>query len=98
MSTAQQESIRAKNDKERRITEAEAAAAEVKLRADADAYQVEKSSVAKAAAIQREAAALASNPQLLQLRAAERWDGKLPVYMGGQQPVPFISVGQVPAK
>lgn len=63
--------------------------------ADADSQSIEKRSIAKAAAIEREGLAeansmkakaevLAQNPQLIELIKAERWDGKMPTtLMGG---------------
>lgn len=87
----EQEALKAKNEKQRRITEAEAAAREKELAADATAFQIQKESIARAQAIQREATALAQNPNLVQLRAVEKWDGQLPVYSGGQG-TPFISL------
>ncbi len=45
----------------------------------------------KAKAITIESAALQSNPQILQLRALEKWDGKMPQYMGSQN-LPFITL------
>lgn len=92
---AQQEALRAENEKIKRITEASAAAREKELAADAEAYQLEKVSVQRAAAIDREAKALAQNPLLLQLRSIEKWNGTLPVYMGGPQPVPFINAEKI---
>lgn len=91
---AEQDSLRAKNEKEKKITEAEADARTVtlaaeanasktKLAADATAYQTDAESKARAAAITREAAALQGNPGLVQLRIAERWNGALPTYTGG---------------
>jgi regulator of protease activity HflC (stomatin/prohibitin superfamily) len=89
---AQQEALRAKNEKEKRITEAEASAKEEELKADAEAYGIEKISMQRAASIEREAKALAQNPLLLQLRAIEKWNGSVPHYTGGGQPIPFIDV------
>ena len=37
------------------------------------------------------AESLRANPEVVRLKAVERWDGKLPVYMGGSAPVPFIN-------
>lgn len=45
----------------------------------------------KAEAITIESKALQSNPQILQLRALEKWDGKMPQYLGASQ-MPFISI------
>lgn len=80
---AEQEALQAKNEKLRRVTQAEAAAAERTLAADAEAYQIEVASKARAQAIRREAEALKDNPELIQLRIAERWDGHLPQVSGG---------------
>ena len=68
----------------------EAQAEEQRLIADALAYEIEVESVARAEAIKREAEALADNPQLIQLRLAEKWDGQLPKFTG--ETVPFISI------
>ena len=92
---AEQEALKAQNEKLRRVTQAEAAAEERKLAADAEAYQIEAASVAKAEAIEREAKALRDNPDLIQLRLAEKWDGKLPVFTGGDGVVPLIDINQL---
>lgn len=95
---AEQDSLRAKNEMNTRVTQAEAKASEVtlaaeaaakstKLAADATAYQTDAESKARAAAITREAAALQLNPGLVALRIAERWDGKLPTYTGNSIPL-----------
>ena len=44
-----------------------------------------------AEAIQVEAQAIRTNPEIVKLRAVERWDGKLPTYTGNG-PLPFIDV------
>ena len=44
-----------------------------------------------AEAIQVEAQAIRTNPEIVKLRAVEKWDGKLPTYTGGG-PLPFIDV------
>ena len=89
---AEQEALKAINEKTRRITDAEATTAEQKLAADAKAYATEVESKARAAAIQREAEALKASPEVIQLRSIERWNGVLPSYMGGAQPMPFINL------
>jgi regulator of protease activity HflC (stomatin/prohibitin superfamily) len=88
---AEQEALQAENEKTRRVTQAEAAAAEIKLAAGAEAFQIEVASKARAAAIAREAKALRGNPDLIQLRIAERWDGVLPKFTG-QEGIPFINI------
>jgi len=35
-----------------------------------------------------------ANPEIVQLRAIEKWNGVLPVYTGGAGAVPFIPVGK----
>lgn len=84
---AEQEALQAKNEKTRRVTQAEASAVEKKLAAEAEAYQISIESKARAAAIQREAKALKGNPALIQLRMAEKWNGELPR---------FTSSGSIP--
>lgn len=44
-----------------------------------------------AEAIQVEAQAIRTNPEIVKLRAVEKWDGRLPTYAGGG-PLPFIEV------
>ena len=80
---AEQEALQAKNEKTRRVTQAEAAAAEKKLAAEAEAFQIAIESKARADAIKREANALKGNPALIQLRMAEKWNGELPRFSGG---------------
>jgi regulator of protease activity HflC (stomatin/prohibitin superfamily) len=95
---AEQDSLRAENEKKTRVTQAEAKAQEVTLSAQADAksktlaadaqaYAIDAESKARAAAIQREGAALQSSPNVIQLRTAERWNGQLPTYTGSAIPL-----------
>ena len=88
---AEQEALKARNEKLRRVTQAEAAAAERTLAADAEAYQIEVASKARADAIRREAEALKDNPALIQLRIAEQWNGQLPQVSGGDT-IPLLSL------
>ena len=88
---AEQEALQALNEKIRRVTQAEAAAEEKKLAASAQAFEIEVASKARAAAIEREANALKNNPQIIQLRIAERWDGTLPKFSGSGT-VPLLNV------
>ena len=92
---AEQEALKAENEKLRRVTQAEAAAAERTLAADAEAYQIEVASVAKAEAIRREAEALRDNPDLIQLRLAEKWDGQLPQFTGNSGAIPLLNVDAI---
>ncbi len=88
---AEQEALRAKNEKLMRVTQAEAKEAEVKLAADAAAYSTQVESEARAKAIELEAAALRDNPSIISLRAIERWDGAVP-QISGTGAVPFIDL------
>jgi len=88
---AEQEALKAENDKIRRVTQAEASAAERNLAAGAEAYAIEIESKARAEAIRREAAALKNNPELIQLRLAEKWDGVLPK-VSGDGAIPLINM------
>jgi len=91
---AEQEALQAINEKTRRVTQAEAGYQERKLAADGEAYEIEASSKAKADAIAREAKALKNNPELIQLRLAEKWDGTLPRFTGGGG-VPLLNIDTV---
>jgi regulator of protease activity HflC (stomatin/prohibitin superfamily) len=89
---AEQDALRAENEKKQKVTQAEAERDSQKARADGAAYSIEVQSKAEAAAIQRKADALRANPNLIQLNAVDKWDGKMPQYMGGQTPIPFLGV------
>lgn len=60
--------------------------------AEADARSRVANAEGKAKAMQVEAEAIASNPQILQLRAIEKWNGAYPQYVGGGLPLPTMSV------
>lgn len=92
---AEQQALQAKNEKLMRTTQAEAAAAERKLAAEAEAFSTEVQSKARADAIRREAEALKQSPELIQLRAVEKWDGSLPrVTTPGVVPFLNMKLGQ----
>lgn len=84
---AEQDALRAENEKKRLITQAEGAFSEKKLQADAKAYQIEIESKARAEAIDRESKALKGSPELIELRMVERWNGSLPTYTGSSIPL-----------
>ena len=48
-------------------------------------------SLARANAIRLEAKALKDNPQLIELRIAEKWDGQLPKFSGGDA-IPLLNI------
>jgi regulator of protease activity HflC (stomatin/prohibitin superfamily) len=89
---AEQDALRAENEKRQKVTQAEAERDSQKARADGEAYSIEVRSKADAAAIQRKADALRANPNLIQLNAVDKWDGKLPEYMTSGAPLPFLNV------
>jgi len=91
---AEQQALQAKNEKLRLVTQAEAAAEQQKLAADAEAYSIEAQSKARADAIRREAEALKDSPELIRLRAVEKWSGDLP-RITGEGAVPFINVDEL---
>jgi regulator of protease activity HflC (stomatin/prohibitin superfamily) len=76
---------------------ANAVRAKAKGDADARTYQaaaeakaIELQGNAEASAIQAQASALKANPELVNLRKAERWDGKLPTAVYAGAPIPFL--------
>lgn len=62
------------------------------LNATAEAKAIQLQGEAQAAAIRAQAEALKANPNLVDLRKAERWDGKLPTSLYGSAPIPFIQL------
>ena len=73
---AEQQALQAKNEKIKKITDAEAIAEKIKIE-----------SIATANAIRREARALRENPHLIEYKRMEKWDGKLPSVTGGVIPM-----------
>lgn len=58
--------------------------------AKADAEKEIARAKGEAEATRIRGAALATNPLALQQMAVEKWDGKLPVYVGSGAPIPFV--------
>lgn len=75
---AKQTALKAENDLQR--IEIEAQQQVVKAKADAESIRIQGQ-------------ALRLNPGLVDLKAVEKWDGELPVYMMGNT-VPFVNIGQ----
>ncbi|MFA5936006.1 MAG: prohibitin family protein [Patescibacteria group bacterium] len=73
--TAEQSALAAKNKLE-----------QIKFEAEQDIA----SAGGRAQALRIESEALKSNPEILQLRALEKWDGRLPTVTGGS--VPFVNI------
>lgn len=87
----QQSTLQAQATKQKTITNAEAQNEKKKLEADAQAYKTLKEAEARASAIAQEGAALRANPEIVQLRTIERWNGILPIY-NGVEAVPFLNL------
>lgn len=64
------------------------------IQAKADAEKVRLAGEAEAAAIRAKGEALKENRQLVELTAAEKWNGVLPTTMTPNGTVPFVKVGQ----
>lgn len=85
---ATQNAMRRENEVQQAIAEAEKAREEAKGVADAALIRAE----AEAESIRIRGEALRNNPNLVELQAVEKWDGKLPQYMLGEGATPFITV------
>lgn len=79
-------------EKARRITEADAAAYEVKAAAEAQAHAIQVKGDAEASAIKARGQALRENPGIPALVTAEKWDGHLPQTMPPNGAVPFLNL------
>lgn len=84
-----QQQINARVANEQAAIAEQAKVATAEARARATVAQAE----GKARALTIEQEAIKNSPQILELRAVERWDGKLPVYMGSG-PTPFVNVNR----
>lgn len=62
------------------------------LQATAEAKAIQLQGEAQASAIKAQAEALAGDSKLVDLRRAERWDGKLPINIYGSAPIPFMNL------
>lgn len=90
------ELLRVEQEAQQKVKQAQAEAEAKKLQADADAYATSAAGKATAEAIRERGSALRDNPQLVDLVAAERWNGVLPSSMIPGSTVPFISLNQTP--
>lgn len=89
---AKSELARVEQEAQQKVKQAEAEATAKKLQADADAYATEAAGKATANAIRERGAALRDNPDLVNLVAAEKWNGVLPTSMIPGSSVPFIDL------
>lgn len=62
------------------------------LQATAESKAIQIQGEATATAIKAQAEALKANPDLVNLRRAERWNGTLPTAVYGSAPIPFLNV------
>jgi regulator of protease activity HflC (stomatin/prohibitin superfamily) len=89
---AKSELLRVEQEAQQKVKQAQAEAEAKKLQADADAYATRAAGEATAAAIRERGQALRDTPQLVDLVAAERWNGVLPTSMIPGSTVPFINL------
>ena len=73
---AEQQALQAKNEKIKKITDAEATAEKIRIESEAQAN-----------AIRAEGRALRENPLFLEYKRVEKWNGKLPNVTGGAIPM-----------
>lgn len=88
----QQNAAREKVQAEITVTKANALADSIRAEAKAKAEATKLAGEAEADAIRAKGAALRDNPTLIELTAAERWNGTLPTTMVPGSAVPFVSV------
>jgi regulator of protease activity HflC (stomatin/prohibitin superfamily) len=90
---AERAKIKATGEANAAEEQARGAANAVVLNAEAEAKAIRLKGEAQASAIKSQSDALASNPLLIELRKAERWNGELPKQMLSNV-VPFMNVDQ----
>lgn len=85
-------------EQKQKVAVAEAEASALRASADGQAYANVKIATAQAEALRVQGAALAQNPNVVELRRIEvelakagRWDGKLPEHIYASAPIPFFS-------
>lgn len=90
LKAAETAKIKAEGEANAKRAQASGAADARLLEATAEAKAIQLEGEAKAAAIQAQAQALKAGSDLVALRKAERWDGKLPTAIYGSAPIPFL--------
>lgn len=81
-----------KAEADKAIEEARGVAESKKIAADAKAYQILKEAEAEAKSIELVNKQLAKSPDYVEYVKAQRWDGKLPGFVGGNTPIPMINM------
>jgi prohibitin 2 len=91
-------------EQKQKVAIAEAEANALKAKADGEAYANLKIATAQAEALRVQGAALAQNPNILELRRvevemakAEKWNGALPTSIYAGTPIPFFNPLHGPA-
>jgi regulator of protease activity HflC (stomatin/prohibitin superfamily) len=79
--TAEQQALQAVNDKQKKITQAEAEAESVRLSSDAYAYGVKVKADSEAYALSVIREELSKSKELVQYKAVEQWNGQLPTFV-----------------
>lgn len=103
---AEKELLTVQSRQKQKVAVAEAEANAVKAHADGQSYANLKVAQAQADAIKVQGAALAANPQVLELRRIEMqvkqvgqgWNGVLPTHIYGSAPIPFVPGSMAVAK
>lgn len=96
---AEQNKLKAQIEQEQAILEAEAAAKRAVIEAEAEAEVKKIDADAKAYAGEKEAEANAKiadslSSELIEYKYVEKWDGKLPTYVGGEGgTIPILNIG-----
>ena len=90
----EQKQVQAKAEKLAAIEEAE----KRRALADAKAYETTAQAKAQAEAIQIEGEALRKNPEIIKLRAVEKWNGAVPRVSLGENAMPLININELDKK
>ena len=90
----EQKQVQAKAEKLAAIEEAQ----KRRALADAKAYETTAQAKAQAEAIHTEGEALRKNPEIIQLRTVEKWNGALPRVMLGDDATPLINLSDLEKK
>jgi regulator of protease activity HflC (stomatin/prohibitin superfamily) len=85
---------RAQGEAEATLTRARAAKESAILQAQGEAAAIDLKGAANAHALQLAAAAVASNPKVIEYETARRWSGQVPATMLAGAAVPFVSLGK----
>ena len=88
------ETIKKQEVARQRVIEAEAESQSAILKAKAEAEAISLKAEAEAKSIELRNKALAQSRALIEYETVKTWDGRLPVQMLGNAPVPFLKLGE----